>query len=292
MATQLDENDAPLKPAPRPKPSFKRFFPVVNHYVRFDTQDLDPTVCDLRQKGEFPESTGPTHAINYLCWRRSGLHFNMIGVALITAIQLAQAVNVFGPVQDQDGLIKKWFSPECPTYEERAAAAIDRCNAHCVNRSAVGFEALQHVVDERSASLANSSVEAAEAWAAELANRTLANALLDLDLDVALIIGSDRGRRLQCHALEALAGCFCGGGGGGGGIDTLSAWGMPEDLPKFALYFAPVGLVFGIAAGAWAHSREQTKKKTKKQLESEFEEKRRRSGARSAGFDDDDDDFD
>ena len=51
-------------------------------------------------------------------------------------------------------------------------------------------------------------------------------------------------------------------------------------------------LVFGIAAGAWAHSREQSKKKTKKQLESEFEEKRRRSGARSAGFDDDDDDFD
>ena len=45
MATKLDEYDAPLKPAPRPKPSFKRFFPVVNHYVRFDTQDLDPTVC-------------------------------------------------------------------------------------------------------------------------------------------------------------------------------------------------------------------------------------------------------
>ena len=52
------------------------------------------------------------------------------------------------------------------------------------------------------------------------------------------------------------------GGDGGSGLGTLSAWGMPEDLPKFALYFAPVGLVFGIAAGAWAHSREQTKKKT------------------------------
>ena len=84
--------------------------------------------------------------------------------------------------------------------------------------------------------------------------------------------------------------CSHSGDGGGAGIGTLSAWGMPEDLPKFALYFAPVGLVFGIAAGAWAHSREQSKKKTKKQLESEFEEKRRRSGARSAGFDDDDDD--
>ena len=81
-----------------------------------------------------------------------------------------------------------------------------------------------------------------------------------------------------------------GGDGGDAGLGTLSAWGMPEDLPKFALYFAPVGLVFGIAAGAWAHSREQSKQKTKKQLESEFEEKRRRSGARSAGFDDDDDD--
>ena len=124
---------------------------------------------------------------------------NVLG-AIRPAIQLAQAVNVFGPVQDQDGLIKKWFSPECPTYEERAAAAVDRCNVHCVNRSAVGFEALQHVVDERSASLANSSVEAAEALAAELANRTLANALLDLDLDVALIIESGRGRRLQCNA--------------------------------------------------------------------------------------------
>ena len=86
--------------------------------------------------------------------------------------------------------------------------------------------------------------------------------------------------------------CSHSGDGGSAGIGTLSAWGMPEDLPKFALYFAPVGLVFGIAAGAWAHSREQSKKKTKKQLESEFEEKRRRSGARSAGFDDDDDDDD
>ena len=85
----VDEKDAPLTPAPRPKPKLTRFMPVVNHYLRFDTLDLDPAQCDLRQADEFPESTGPTHAINYLCWRRSGLHFNVIGVALITAIQLA-----------------------------------------------------------------------------------------------------------------------------------------------------------------------------------------------------------
>ena len=109
-----------------------------------------------------------------------------------------------------------------------------------------------------------------------------------------------RGGPAPAAAAHAGGGCEAGAegsalmcshnGDASGGIGTLSAWGMPEDLPKFALYFAPVGLVFGIAAGAWAHSREQSKKKTKKQLESEFEEKRRRSGARSAGFDDDDDD--
>ena len=136
----------------------------------------------------------------------------------------------------------------------------------------------------------------------------LAHALLDVLLAFALLAyarGADPvcvGEGCECarwcklpddhcpnEACSALM-CSHNGGDGGAGIGTLSAWGMPEDLPKFALYFAPVGLVFGIAAGAWAHSREQSKKKTKKQLESEFEEKRRRSGARSAGFDDDDDD--
>ena len=135
----------------------------------------------------------------------------------------------------------------------------------------------------------------------------LAHALLDVLLAFTLLAyarGADPvcvGEPAAGGAAHAGGGCEAGaegsalmcshsGGDGGAGIGTLSAWGMPEDLPKFALYFAPVGLVFGIAAGAWAHSREQSKKKTKKQLESEFEEKRRRSGARSAGFDDDDDD--
>ena len=125
MPETLRKSDATT----RPQRKWWWGIPFVNAYLRAGNEDLDPATVDLRQTGEFMQSTAPSHAINLMCWRRSALIFSVFSVIVVYSLEVYATTRSYHNGSNRNVVLDS-IGGTC-NYTEQASELFGLCTTSC-----------------------------------------------------------------------------------------------------------------------------------------------------------------
>ena len=131
---RLAETSQPIVSKSKPEPAKRKHrlaqrVPLLASYLRSSKRDIDIT-DDLRGPGEYLSTSGPSHAMNLLCWRRSNIWMTLIGVGVVALTDVATVALEFAFPANHVGAL---VGNPCNATEQRLDA-LTRCASYCSRR--------------------------------------------------------------------------------------------------------------------------------------------------------------